>query len=256
MRKSEFHGVHEDAFSKKLKTQEYDGCVDGEIVTENWYRLSIEDARRFIDDAESVERKVERGYELPDPWIKLITCEHRNTATRETRRYWSISLRPYIQGYGCDGSTDLNIHAIANRLAERQGIDYPSLLRKAYPEEFPSTADFSWLDDVVVLAETIIPKEVDADLALRDLEEINNYTLAMELGIELRKVGAVSTDWAEIRKTQEVLKKEIERDVHNWFERHDQSTPPVSHSAGASPMRSSADHRKSAMTERKTSASD
>lgn len=227
MRESEFHGVHEDAFANKLKAQEYDGCIDGETVTETWYRLSIQDARRFIDETEWLERKIEQARKVPDPWIKLITYEHRNAITRTMRCHWSTTLRPYMQGYGCDGSTDLNIHAIANRLAEQQEIDYPSLMIRAYPRDFSATADFSWLNDEVVLAETIIPKKIDIDLALRDLEEINNYALAIELGIELQKAGVVSTDWAEIQKAQEVLKKEIERDICDWFEQHGQSTPSV-----------------------------
>ncbi len=70
-----------------------------------------------------------------------------------------------------------------------------------------------------VLAETVIPQDVDADLALQDLQEINNYTLAMEFGIELYNIGVLSTDWAEIRGFQNVMKKQMEQDVHDWFTR-------------------------------------
>ncbi len=218
MRRSDFRGVHEDASAQWLKTREYDGCVDSESVTETWYRLSFEDAGCFMDDDEWIEHKIDLEHRVVNSWVKLITLEYRNTTTGEIRRSWSTSLRPYVQGYGCDGSTDLNIHAIANRLAEQQGLDYPSLMIRAYPSDFATTDDFSWLKDEVVLAETIIPREVDADLALRDLQEINNYTLATEFGIELHRVGAISTDWAEIRRTQEVLKEKIEGDVRDWFE--------------------------------------
>jgi hypothetical protein len=219
MRRLDVHGVHEDAFAHRLKTRKYEGCLNNEIITEMWYRLSFEDAKCFIDDDEWIEQKIEQGQTLLNPWIKLITHKYKNTITGKIRRCWSSSLRPYVQGYGCDGSTDLNIHAIANRLAEQQGLDYPSLLIRAYPGDFSATDDFSWLKDDVVLAETIIPQEIDADLALRDLQDINNYTLAEEFGIELYNVGAISTDWAEIRQTREVLKKKIERDVRDWFER-------------------------------------
>ena len=67
---------------------------------------------------------------------------------------------------------------------------------------------------------TIIPQRIDADLALRDLQDINTYTLAEEFGIELYNVGAISTDWAKIREFQDVMKKHIESDVHDWVERH------------------------------------
>ena len=220
MKKLGFRGIHEHAFAHRLKRREYPGGVKNEIVTETWYRLSFEDARCFIDDDEWIEHKIEQGQTLPDAWIKLITCEYTNTVTGETRRSWSTSLRPYVQGYGCDGSTDLNIHAIANRLAEQQGLDYPALLLRAYSGDFSATDDFSWLNDDVVLAETIIPQRIDADLALRDLQDINNYTLAEEFGIELYNVGAISTDWAKIREFQDVMKKHIESDVHDWVERH------------------------------------
>ena len=219
MKRLGFHGIHEDAFAHRLKTRQYEGCLNNEIITETWYRLSFEDARCFIDDDEWIEHKIEQGRTLLNPWIKLITHEYKNTITRKIRRCWSTSLRPYVQGYGCDGSTDLNIHVIANRLAEQQGLDYSSLLIRAYPIDFSTADDFNWLKDEVVLAETIIPQEIDADLALRDLQDINNYTLAEEFGIELYNVGAISTDWAEIRKNQEVLRKKIERDVRDWFER-------------------------------------
>jgi hypothetical protein len=210
-------GIYEGAFANRLKTLVRNGHVDGEVVTEVWYQLSLEDAKRFIKNDESTELNIEEGNELPDSWIKLVTTEHKNTVTGETRHYWSTSLRPYVQGYGCDGKTDLNIHAIANRLAEKHGLDYRSLLARAYPGEFSLSDDFSWLKDDVVMAETTIPDEIDPDLALRDLEQINNYTLAMEFGIELYRLGAISTNWEEIRKNLDVMKKKIQQDVSEWF---------------------------------------
>lgn len=219
MKRSEYSGIYKGAFASRLKIKERDGYVDGEIVIESWYKLSFEDARRFIKDNEYIEHLIKRGCELDNPWIKLVTTEHRNTATGEIRRYWSTSLRPYMQGYGCDGTTDLNIHAISNRLAAQQGIDYRLLLARAYPDDFSASDDFSWLEDDVVVAETIIPDEIDSDLALRDLEAINNYTLAMEFGIELYRLGATSTNWEEIQKNLDVMKKKIQQDVIEWFEK-------------------------------------
>ena len=224
MAKTKFNGVHEDAFAHKLKTKQYDGALKEKIVIENWYRLNFEDARRLIDrkdDGEWIEGRIERGNTVPDPWIKLITREYKNTETGKISRYSSTSLRPYVQGYGCDGTTDLNIHAIANRLAEQHGLDYPTLLVQAYPDDFSPTDDFQWLHDKEVLAETIIPEEIDGDVALRDLEEINNYTLAMKFGIALYNVGAIKTDWKSIQenldKNLDKMRKQIEQDVQDWF---------------------------------------
>jgi len=220
MRLEDFHGIHKDAFANRIKIREYTGGVKNETVIETWYRLSFEDARRFIDEKDWIERKIEQGKTLYNPWIKLITHEYMNTVTGKIRRHWATSLRPYIQGYGCDGSTDLNIHALANRLAEQHGLDYPALMIRAYPDDFSIADDFHWLHDEDVLAETVIPKEVDTELALKDLQDINNYTLAMEFGIELYNLGVISTDWAKIRETQDMLKKKITQDVHDWLSRN------------------------------------
>jgi hypothetical protein len=208
-------GIYEEAFANPLKTLVHDGYVDGEIVTDVWYQLSLEDAKRFIKDDEYTELKIEEGNELLDSWIKLITTEHKNTG--ETRYHWSTSLRPYVQGYGCDGTTDPNIHAIANRLAEQHGLDYRSLLARAYPNQYSLSDDFSWFTDEVVLAETIIPDEIDPDLALSDLEQINNHTLAMEFGIELYRLGAISTNWDEFKQNLKLMEKQIQQDMFEWF---------------------------------------
>ncbi len=220
MKLEDFHGIHKDAFANRVKIREYPGGVTHETSIETWYRLSFEDARCFIDEKDWIERKIEQGKTLQNPWIKLITYEYTHTITGTIRRHWSTSLRPYMQGYGCDGTTDLNIHALANRLAEQQGLDYPALMIRAYPDDFSLADDFQWLHDEDVLAETVIPKAVNADLALKDLQDINNYTLAMEFGIELYNIGVISTDWAKIREFQDMMKQQIEQDVHDWLTRN------------------------------------
>lgn len=209
MKISQYSGIYEGAFANRLKTRKYDGYVDCEIVTEMWYKLSFEEAERFIEHNEYTEFIIKKGANLKNSWVKLITCEHRNRVTGEMRCYWSTSLRPYVQGYGCDGTTDLNIHTIANKLAEQKGIDYSLLLARAYPRDFTRSDDMSWLKDNDVIAETIIPDKIDPDLALQDLEAVNNYTLAMELGIELYRLGAVSTNWEEIRKDLDDIEKKM-----------------------------------------------
>ena len=173
MKESNYEGIYEGAFDNRIMSRNYDGIVKDETVTEVWYRLSLEEAKRFIRDNKYASFIIKQGREFVDSWIKLITTECRNTLTGETRRYWSTSLRPYRQGFGCDGTTDLNIHAIANRLAEKHGLDYPLLMRRVYPDDFSESSDFSWLQDEVILAETVIPQEIDPDLAIRDLEQIN-----------------------------------------------------------------------------------
>lgn len=213
---SKFSGIYEGAFANPLKTRQYDGFVDDEVATQVWYKLTFDEAKRFIKNDEYTKRKIEKGNERPGSWLKLITTEYRNTKTGEIRRSWSTSLRPYIQGYGCDGTTDPNIHAIANRLASNHGLDYGSLLARAYPKEFSVGDDFSWLADEVVMAETIIPEEIDPDLALRDLEQINNYTLAQEFGIELYRLGVTSKNWVEIKELIEAMTMRIRQGEFDW----------------------------------------
>ncbi len=218
MKKIEFPGIFEGAFRNRLKVREGSGIVEGEVVTEVWWKLGFEDAERFIENDEYTDHIVEKGRKHPDSWIKLITTEHKNTVTGESRRYWSTSLRPYVQGYGCDGTTDLNIHLIAARLAKKHGLNYRSLLARAFPGEFTASTDRAWLEDDVVIAETTIPEEIDPDLALEDLEQINNYTLAMEFGIELFRLGVTSTNWEEIRKALEHMKKRMRQDSSDLSE--------------------------------------
>ncbi len=218
MRHTEFPGIYEGAFTNKLRVVEGRGVVEGEMVTVSWFKLGVEEARRFIEIDEYTEHVLEEGCKRSGSWVKLITTEHRNTATDESRRYWSTSLRPYVQGYGCDGTTDLNIHTIANRLAQMHGLSYRSLLSRAYPDDFSDSDDFSWLEDDVVIAETTIPEVIDPDVALSDLEQINNYTLAMEFGIELFRLGVTSTDWEEIRKYLDELAKRMKEESFSLSE--------------------------------------
>ncbi len=93
-------------------------------------------------------------------------------------------------------------------------------MARAYPGDFSGESAFDGLIDETVLAETIIPEEIDVDLALQDLQEINNYSLVMELGKELYRAGATKKDWVKIRADQELLRQQVERDLDAWFMDH------------------------------------
>ncbi len=218
MSNSVYAGIDVRAFTNQLRVVEGPGYVEGEIVREAWYKLSFEAAQRFIEENEFLEYLMGRGEDLADPWIKLITREHRDAATGAmVRTYWSTSLRPYEQGYGCDGTTDLNIHTLANRLAAQHSLDYREVLIRAYPDQFSATTDFSWLEDEVVIAETIIPDMIDPDLALDDLQAINNHTLAIEFGIKLYQCGATSTDWVAIKQQIADMERKMKQDMDTYF---------------------------------------
>jgi len=150
---------------------------------------------------EFLEKIISQASELPGGWVKLITHEAQNLTTGEKRDWQQVSLRPYLQGYGCDGSTDLNIHALTHCFCARLGLSYPQLMVAAYPQENAPARDFGWLEDDLILAETFIPPEIDPVLVLADLVDINNYTLASLLERELVRLGLVSEGWHRERGT-------------------------------------------------------
>lgn len=107
------------------------------------------------------------------------------------------TVRPYRQGYGCDGTTDGNIHLIAMTLCQRIGIDYA----KAYEEAYPGDRH-AWLSglpaDQRLLDETVIPDVVNDDvlaLVLSDLYQINNRSLVEVLSDKMTEKGYRVKDW-------------------------------------------------------------
>jgi hypothetical protein len=85
MIESKFAGIYEGAFANPLLIRQYDGFVDGEVVTEVWYKLSLDEAKRFIKNHEYTELKIEEGEELPGSWIKFITTEYRKGRAKQVR---------------------------------------------------------------------------------------------------------------------------------------------------------------------------
>jgi len=111
--------------------------------------------------------------------------------------YVQWSVRPYVQWYGCDGTTDANIHLIAFRLCEKLGLDYAALYERAYARWDHVEPGQSWVrsmtegDWAAVEAETVVPEFSGLALCgtLNDLHEINNHTFADLLEEEFAKLG-------------------------------------------------------------------
>lgn len=112
------------------------------------------------------------------------------------------TLRPYRQGYGCDGTTDQNIHLIAMTLCERLDIDYAQAYVDAYGQD--STLEYAqaWITrsraDENLKNETIVPADVSDDvlrLMLSDLYQINNRSLVDVLSEKLMVIGRDVDDW-------------------------------------------------------------
>ncbi len=212
----EYEDINQEAFKNKVNSIKYKSVSTNELISENWYRLSFEEADKFLKPKGIREYYSKYRGNISDGWIKLIVREYTNIQTGNIRRYWSKSLRPYRQGYGCDGTTDINIHTIANELGKRNGIDYQKFINQTFSKPIAS-AYYNWLNEGLVLPETIIPETIDIDLALQDLNEINNYTLSIEFGIALYKCGATLTNWEEIKTKQENIKKLIQEDISLEF---------------------------------------
>ena len=110
---------------------------------------------------------------------------------------WSV--RPYRLGYGCDGTTDENIHFIAWKVCEIVGIDYPALYWEAYQENL---LDFGEWDRVA--QETEIPDLENLTLTMRgilhDLNEINCRSVRDLLEDILEGLGYNMAEWWNYRE--------------------------------------------------------
>lgn len=110
------------------------------------------------------------------------------------RNHTSWSVRPYTPGYGCDGTTDMNIHLIGLRLCSKLGLDYFKLYEKAYAWQGVDAANADWLRNMdwsTIEEQTEIPEvsEESVNLLLLDLQEINNRSLMILLATEFHKLG-------------------------------------------------------------------
>lgn len=97
-----------------------------------------------------------------------------------------FSHRPYVLGVGCDGTTDLNIHFIVQKVLYFLGFkDYKFYHDIAYPKEDNSFVmkDFAKCFDEVVTDKCVeelsfIPFNATLDSLIQELEAINFRSLA------------------------------------------------------------------------------
>lgn len=197
----DFDTFDKKVFEHKLKELNFENQRTNEIVELTWYKLSFDIAKK-ISDKKDFELLKKRAKDIPNPWVKLITMLFTKRDTGKIRKAHFFSVRPYILGYGCDGTTDCNIHAIASVVAERNGLDYLQIKNRVYPDE---NIKIDWSKDEVVMQETIIPDKIDLELLLSDLSDINNRNLATEFGIELFKVGATKINYLDLKRQQEEI---------------------------------------------------
>lgn len=111
--------------------------------------------------------------------------------------YVQWSVRPYEPWYGCDGTTDANIHLIALGICQQLGLDYASLYAEAYPDIgpwTPPTDEQYWQE---AHRQTIRPMLSDLGLCsvIHDLHEINNHSLANLLEQKFTALGFDVSDY-------------------------------------------------------------
>ena len=133
---------------------------------------------------------------LPGGYIKKIVWDAEGGYPEHAWGYTQFSPRPYLQGYGCDGTTDGNIHLIAATLCGRLGIDYAAAYAEAYRSDTAPDEARDWVADLLadneLADETVIPKgkgRKALSLALQDLYQINNRSLVEVLEESLRAAG-------------------------------------------------------------------
>ncbi len=146
-------------------------------------------ARRLADVAEAA-RQIPAGY------IKKIVWDKEDGYPEHAWGYIQYSPRPYRQGYGCDGTTDGNVHLIAATLCGRLGIDYAAAYAEAYRSDTPLEEAKAWVADMLaderLAQETVIPRgagRTALSLALSDLYQVNNRSLVEVIEEKLRAAG-------------------------------------------------------------------
>lgn len=162
--------------------------------------------RRLFREAEALAQRLPSGY------VKKIVWDEQTGHAPQSWGFMQFSPRPFRQGYGCDGTTDSNVHLIATVLCSRLGIDYERVYAEAYPE---TTIEPGWTDrlvaDTALRDETMIPAAAGRDellLMLSDLYQINNRSVVAVLEERLAERGFDVGDWYVEEERLRAWKKE------------------------------------------------
>ena len=169
------------------------------------YKKELREIRNSGSGRESIERTLsyleqltDRAKTLQDGYIMKIVWDDAGGYPQHAWGFIQYTVRPYIQGYGCDGTTDLNIHLIAATLCKRLGIDYTKAYTKAYPEDQYCEWVDEMMSDADLKAQTVIPDGVGEEvlmLALSDLYQINNRSLVGVLEVMFEACGQAVANW-------------------------------------------------------------
>uniref|UniRef100_E6QVW9 Uncharacterized protein n=1 Tax=mine drainage metagenome TaxID=410659 RepID=E6QVW9_9ZZZZ len=144
---------------------------------------------------------------IPGGYILKIIWDDPDEYPAHALGYEQYTIRPYRVGYGCDGTTDLNIHLLAATVFNRMGINYGQAYVEAYPDESDDTNRQAIMDamndcsDRQIADETVIPEDNSLrtiQAILHDLNDINNRSLVSRL-------------------TELLLEKGFDEEVKHWY---------------------------------------
>lgn len=151
-----------------------------------------------INERMLVASNIENGY------VQVIHWKKELGAQESLDGYIQVTARPYKQGYGCDGTTDSNVHLIAKTVCEKIGIDYIASYEEAYCERVEKwlIEAKEWLNGLqkndVLISETIIPEVITLDvlrLVLSDLYQLNYRILVEVLTNKMVEKGYLVEDF-------------------------------------------------------------
>ncbi len=165
-------------------------------------KISLDEAYQAtgFDDSHRVESARLFARRLPNGYIKKIIWDEEGGYPEHACGYIQYSPRPFRQGYGCDGTTDENIHLIAAVFCERLGLDYIAIYKDAYTDSSDGIEQSmaNLMNDKEIREETIIPESIEIDelrLMLSDLYQINNRSLVEVLEERLLDKGFDVQEW-------------------------------------------------------------
>lgn len=144
---------------------------------------------------------------------KIVWDEERGIEkNHHMYKYTQFSVRPYMLTYGCDGTTDSNIHYLAMIICNHYKIDYLKAYKLAYPERDKNDF-FEWkmylnevFNDNFIKETTIVPENIieqNVIELIHDLYEINYQSLVQVL-IEMFQKINIDCDffWEKVQKYQ------------------------------------------------------
>lgn len=147
-------------------------------------------------------------------YSKIWNEEEEIEVNHHMYNYTQFSVRPYKLTYGCDGTTDNNIHYLGVLICKHFGIDYLEEYNIAYSERseeekegFKKYIDYIFTDKVEyewIKKTTIVPKKINELIVtqlMHDLAEINypSFTEQLIKTFQTKNINA-NNYWKRVTK--------------------------------------------------------